>query len=252
MEASLSVDKGNVLVTGASRGLGLAIAKRLAFEGYTVIAVARSLGEPLLAAAEASAAGGRGRIVGHPFDLTQIDALADLVRTLKAEHGALYGLVNNAGTSLDGVLATMPTAKIEALVRLNVLSPMILTKAATRSMLAAGRGRVVNIASITAGAGSSGLAAYAATKAAMIGFTKSLARELGRAGVTVNALAPGFIDTELTASLADEDRARIIRRSALGRLAEPDDVGAAAAFLLSDGARNITGAVLTVDAGQTA
>ena len=146
----------------------------------------------------------------------------------------------------------MPDADIEALIRLNTLSPILLSKYVVRGMMAQGRGRVVNISSIVASTGFNALSVYAATKASLVGFTRSLAREVGRVGVTVNAIAPGFIDTEMTRGFSEKDRERIVARSALRRLAEPADVAAMAAYLMGEGGRNITGAVLTVDAGGTA
>jgi 3-oxoacyl-[acyl-carrier protein] reductase len=134
----------------------------------------------------------------------------------------------------------------------NIFSPMVLTKYVVRSMMADGGGRIVNMASITAFTGYSGLSVYAATKASIIGFSRSLAREVGRLGVNVNSVAPGFVQTDMTQDLKDEQRQQIERRSALKRLAEIDDVANAVEFLLSDKAKNITGTVLTVDAGNTA
>jgi 3-oxoacyl-[acyl-carrier protein] reductase len=146
----------------------------------------------------------------------------------------------------------MHNSQIEQLVRLNTLSPMVMSKYVVRSMMADGGGRIVNIASIVASTGYSGLSVYSATKASLIGFTRSLAREVGRMGVNVNAIAPGFVDTEMTHALKDEHREQIVRRSALRRLVEVDDIANAVEFLLSDRAKNITGTVLTVDAGNTA
>ena len=146
----------------------------------------------------------------------------------------------------------MHNSQIEELIRINTLSPIVLTKYVVRSMMSEGAGRVVNVASIIGFTGYSGLAAYAATKAAMLGFTRSLAREVGRLGINVNAVAPGFLDTEMTHGLAGEQRERVIRRSALRRLADVDDVANAVEFLLGDQARSISGTVLTVDAGTTA
>ena len=167
--------------------------------------------------------------------------------------GPVYGLVNNAGMSLDGTLALTSATQIEQAVRLNVVSPILLSKYVLRTMMADGAGgRIINLASIVASTGYSGLSVYGATKASMVGFTRSLAREVGRAGVTVNAVAPGFVDTEMTKGLNEEHREQIARRSALRRLVEVDDVAAAVEYLLSDGARNITGTVITVDAGNTA
>ena len=146
----------------------------------------------------------------------------------------------------------MHTSKIEQTVRLNTLSPIVFTKYVVRSMMADGGGRIINVTSIVASTGYSGLSVYAATKASMVGFTRSLAREVGRMGVNVNAVAPGFLDTEMTEGLQDETRERIVRRSALKRLPAVDDVADAVEFLLGDKAKSITGTVLTVDAGSTA
>jgi 3-oxoacyl-[acyl-carrier protein] reductase len=146
----------------------------------------------------------------------------------------------------------MPTAQIEQLVRVNTLAPIVLTKYVVRAMLADGGGRIVNVASIVGFTGYSGLAVYGATKASLLGFTRSLAREVGRLGVTVNAVAPGFLDTEMTQGLDAEQRQQIARRSALRRLPDLDDVAHAVEFLLGEAAKSITGTVLTVDAGSTA
>jgi 3-oxoacyl-[acyl-carrier protein] reductase len=161
-------------------------------------------------------------------------------------------LVNNAAIGSHGVLATMYNSDIERLIRINTLSPIVLTKYVVRYMMADGGGRVVNIASIIGFTGYSGLSAYGATKAALIGFTRSLAREVGRMGVNVNAVAPGYIETDMTEDLDDAQRQQIARRSALRRLPKVEDVANAVEFLLSDRANNITGTVLTVDAGSTA
>ncbi len=186
------------------------------------------------------------------FDLADIAAIPEFVRSLRRRFGPIYGLVNNAGLGTEGLLANMPDSEIEALIRLNTLSPIILSKYVVRGMMSQARGRVVNISSIVAATGFNGLAAYAATKASLVGFTRSLAREVGRVGVTVNAIAPGFIDTEMTSGLSEKDRERIAARSALRRLAEPSDVAAMASYLIGEAGRNISGAVLTVDAGGTA
>ena len=239
----------NVIVTGASRGLGLAITRRLVAEGFRVIAVARRESDALRGEIDAAPP---GALAFAPFDLGEIDALPGFVAALKKQHGAPYGLVNNAGLGTEGLLANMHNSQIEELLRINVTAPIILTKYVVRQMMAGGGGRVVNISSIIASTGYNGLSAYGASKAALIGFTKSLAREVGRLGITVNAVAPGFIATEMTAALQDDDRARIAARAALRRLAEPADVANAVSYLLADNARNITGTVLTVDAGATA
>jgi 3-oxoacyl-[acyl-carrier protein] reductase len=242
----------NVLVTGGSRGIGLAIAQRLADAGYSVIAVSRRESDRLREAI-AAAAKGDGRLHFRAFDLADIDAIPAFVKSLREEFGAIHGLVNNAGIGTEGLLATMHNSEIEALMRLNVLSPIILTKYVVRYMMADGAGgRIINMSSIIASTGYNGLSAYGATKAAATGFTRSLAREVGKLGITVNALAPGFIDTELTQGLAPEQRQRIAGRSALRRLPEADDVARMVEYLLGEGGRNVTGTVLTVDAGNTA
>jgi 3-oxoacyl-[acyl-carrier protein] reductase len=238
----------NVLVTGGSRGIGLAIGKRLAGAGYNVIAAARRESDELKAAIAAS----EGRLHFRACDLTVIDAIPAFAKLVRDEFGAIYGLVNNAGLGSEGLLATMHNSAIEALVQLNVLSPIILTKYVARQMMADGTGRIINISSIIASTGYNGLSVYGATKAAATGFTRSLAREVGKLGITVNAIAPGFIDTELTHNLSDDGRKRIAGRSALRRLPETDDVARMVEYLLGEGGRNVTGTVFTIDAGNTA
>ena len=239
----------NVLVTGGSRGIGLAIARRLAASGdYDVIALARHESDEFAAAVREA----QRRLHFRACDLAAIDAIPALAKSLRDEFGAIYGLVNNAGISAEGLLANTHNSEIEALLRLNVTSPIILTKYVVRQMMADGAGRIVNISSIVASTGYSGLSVYAASKAAIAGFTRSLAREVGRVGITVNAVAPGFIDTELTRSMDEESRGRIARRSALHRLPEAEDVASVVEYLLGEGGRNITGTMVTVDAGNTA
>jgi 3-oxoacyl-[acyl-carrier protein] reductase len=242
----------NVLVTGGSRGIGLAISRRITAAGYNVIAVARSESSELTGAIREAVKQGAGGLHFRAFDLNDVDAIPSFVKGLRAEFGAIYGLVNNAGIGTEGLLATMHNTEIEALLRLNILSPVILTKYVVRHMMADGVGRIVNMSSIIATTGYNGLSVYGATKAAATGFTRSLAREVGKVGITVNAIAPGFVDTDLTQSLSEDQRRRIAGRSALRRLAQPDDVASMVEYLLGDGGRNVTGAVLTVDAGNTA
>jgi 3-oxoacyl-[acyl-carrier protein] reductase len=241
----------NVIVSGATRGLGLAIARTLAAAGERVIAVARSESAELRAA-RATLGSSQGTIEFRPCDLADTAALQPFVAGLRKEFGAFYGLVNNAGLGTAGVLGMMRDADVERLTRLNVVSPILLTKYVLRSMMLARSGRIINISSIVSATGYSGLSAYSATKAALIGFTRSLAREVGSLGITVNAIAPGFVTTDMTQEMDEAERAQIARRSALKRLAEPDDVAGAVEYLLSERARNITGIVLTVDAGNTA
>ena len=242
----------NVVVTGGSRGIGLAIARRTAAAGYNVIAVARRESDGLRDAIQEVTEAGIGTLHFRAFDLSEIDAIPSFVRALRDEFGIIYGLVNNAGIGTEGLLATMHNTEIEALVRLNILSPVILTKYVVRQMMSDGAGRIINLSSIIATTGYNGLSVYGATKAAATGFTRSLAREVGKLGITVNAIAPGFVDTELTRGLSEDQRQRIAGRSALRRLPEADDVARMVEYLLGDGGRNVTGSVLTVDAGNTA
>jgi 3-oxoacyl-[acyl-carrier protein] reductase len=242
----------NVIVTGGSRGLGLGIAKRLVESGFRVIAIARKKSAELAEAMREADAANLDSLRFVPFDLAEIDRIPDLVKKLRKEFGPIYGLVNNAGISIDGALALTSMHKIEQLVLLNTTSPMVLTKYVVRAMMADGGGRIVNISSIAAFTGYSGLSVYAATKASLVGFTKSLAREVGRMGVNVNAVAPGFVDTGMTEAVDTEQRQQIVRRSALKRVVDVEDVANAVEFLIADRSKNITGTVITVDAGNTA
>src|SRR5580704_1121664 len=241
-----------VLITGASRGLGLGIARKLVADGYDVIGIARKETKEINAAIADAKRAKNGALHFVPFDLGEIDKIPDLVRDLRKEFGPLFGLVNNAALGLDGALSLMHNSEIEQLVRVNTLSPIVLTKYIVRAMMADGGGRIVNVSSIIGLTGYSNLSVYGATKASMMGFTRSLAREVGSKGVNVNAVAPGFLDTEMTRGLAEDQRARVARRSALKRLTAVEDVANAVEFLLGDQAASITGTVLTVDAGSTA
>lgn len=242
----------NVIVTGGSRGLGLGIVRRLVDDGYSAVAIARKMSDQLAEAIEQANQTRPGALRFVAFDLGNIDAIPDLVKCLHSDIGPMYGLVNNAGIGTSGTLALMHNSEIERLIRLNTLSPIVLTKYVVRHMMADGGGRIVNVASIVASAGYNGLSVYSATKASLVGFTRSLAREVGRRGVNVNAIAPGFVDTEMTQELEGERRGQIARRSALKRLPEVEDVAEGVRFLLGPGAKNITGTVLTIDAGATA
>jgi 3-oxoacyl-[acyl-carrier protein] reductase len=241
-----------VIVTGGSRGLGLGIVRRLICEGYDAVAIARRMNDELEATIEAAERTRPGALRFVPFDLDDIGEMGALVKRIRREAGPIYGLVNNAALGTSSVLALMATADIERVVRLNTLSPIVLTKHVVRHMLADGGGRVVNVASIVGFTGYRGLSVYSATKASVIGFTRSLAREVGSRRITVNAVAPGFLDTEMTQAMDEDDRARVIRRSALQRLPSIEDVAGAVEFLLGARSESITGTVLTVDAGSTA
>jgi 3-oxoacyl-[acyl-carrier protein] reductase len=241
----------NIIITGGSRGLGLSMVCELAGEGYRIIAVARSLTAELSRARESMNAG-TGAIEFRACDLSDLEQIAPLVRSVRQEFGPIFGLINNAGLGTSGLLSNMRDQEVQRLIQLNTVSPILLSKYVVRSMMAQREGRIINLASIVASTGYSGLSVYSATKASLVGFTRSLAREVGPLGITVNALAPGFVATEMTHELDEAQRTKIARRSALHRMPEPIDVARSAQFLLSEAGRNITGTVITIDAGNTA
>jgi 3-oxoacyl-[acyl-carrier protein] reductase len=237
-----------VIITGASKGLGLAISQQAAANGYAVIAIARQLSEPLRALQQAYP-----QLVNfHAADLADLDKIPELCKQLIKQYGRPYALINNAAAAHDGVLATMPNSAIEHLMRLNIQAPILLSKYLMRSMLLNRKGRIINISSIIAKTGFNGLSVYAASKAALEGFSKSLAREVGKAGITVNCVAPGYMQTDMTSSLQGEKLESVKRRSPLGKLATVDDAAFMVMYLLSSQASAITGTVMTVDAGGTA
>lgn len=239
-------NKKLVIVTGASRGLGLAICHLLAANNYQVVAISRASSDALDALCS-------GNDVTHiPFDLGNLDSLHELTKSIVKTHGRPYALINNAAVGFDGVLATMHNSEINTLLNVNVQAPILLTKYLSRAMLLNCTGRIINISSIIANTGFNGLSVYAASKAALEGFTRSLAREVGKAGITVNCVAPGYMQTDMTDSLTGDKLEAVKRRSSLGTLATPEDAAGAVLYLLSDSAKSITGTTITVDAGSTA
>ncbi len=239
-----------VLVTGATRGLGLAVTQNLQAAGYSVVATGRKL-TPALEDLIQDGPCGEGSVHYKNLDLSDFAQIHPALNEIVQEFGDLYGLVNNAAIASDGVLATMHETQIAEVINVNVTGTLLVTKYAVRSMLMGGVGRVVNISSIIASSGFNGLSVYGASKSALIGFSKSLARELGKAAITVNAVSPGYMKTDMSAALDKSQIAAIIRRSPLGSLVDVKDVAHTVRYLLSPEAAMITGANFTVDAGST-
>lgn len=237
-----------IIVTGATRGLGLAITRQCIADGYKVVGVARTMSEELQFLINKYP----DKVVFEQYDLSDTQGIHTFATNISKTYGRPWGLVNNAALGHDGVLATLHERDISELIRVNVEAPILLTKYLLRPMLINRCGRIVNISSIIATTGFNGLSVYAATKAAMAGFTRSLAREVGKANITVNTLAPGYMETDMTSALQGEKLESIKRRSPLGHLAKAEDAAYAVSYLLSDKASNVTGTTITVDAGSTA
>jgi 3-oxoacyl-[acyl-carrier protein] reductase len=239
-----------VIVTGGSRGLGAALVESFLDAGDRVATCSRSGSEPVEAwRAEPRLA---DRFYFEALDLADRQSSRAFVDRVIERFGGVDVLVNNAGVASDGVLGLMGEAEVDALVDVNVKATILLTRRVARRMLAAGGGRVVNVSSVAGLSGYRGLSVYSATKAALDGFTRALARELGPRGITVNSVAPGYLRTELTHGLDPGQLEQIVRRTPLGRLGEPEDVVGAVRFLASPEARFVTGHVLVVDGGLTA
>lgn len=238
----------NVIVTGCAKGLGLEISKMLAEAGYKVIGVSRNTSDDYVSLQSKYPYS----VKFYKYDFSDVKGISALVKVITKENGRIFGLINNAAIGGDGILATMHESEISHLLKVNVEAPILLSKYVSRSMLLNKEGRIVNVGSIIGTTGFNGLSVYGATKSALSGFTRSLARELGKHQITVNTLAPGYMETNMTTGLVGDKLDKIKRRSCIGRLANTKDAAAMAVFLLSSSASGITGATFTVDAGSTA
>jgi 3-oxoacyl-[acyl-carrier protein] reductase len=234
------------LVTGASRGIGAAIADELAALGATVIGTATSDSGAAAIGERLAAAGGQGR----KLDVTDAAAIEALVDAIAKESGAIGILVNNAGITRDNLLLRMKDEEWNDILDTNLSSVYRTSKAVVRGMMKARKGRIINIASVVGVTGNAGQSNYAAAKAGIIAFSKSLAKEIGSRGVTVNVVAPGFIDTDMTRALPESAREGLVGQIALGRLGEPADIARAVAFLAGPSAAYITGETLHVNGGM--
>ncbi|ASK93256.1 MULTISPECIES: 3-oxoacyl-ACP reductase FabG [Xanthomonas] len=234
------------LVTGASRGIGAAIADTLAAHGATVIGTATSASGAAAIGERLAAHGGHGR----ELNVTDAAAVDGLIDAIGKEFGAISILVNNAGITRDNLLMRMKDDDWQAIIDTNLTSVFRTSKAVMRGMMKARKGRIINIASVVGVTGNPGQTNYAAAKAGIIAFSKSLAKEIGSRGVTVNVVAPGFIDTDMTKALPDEARTALLQQIALGHLGEPEDIANAVAFLAGPTARYITGETLHVNGGM--
>jgi 3-oxoacyl-[acyl-carrier protein] reductase len=235
----------HVVISGVSRGLGAAVAADLLEQGYAISGFSRHRADDVCVLEREY--GDRFRY--DTIDITSADSLHSFISGARAELGEIYGLINNAATVQQGVLATLPEVDIDHMIEVNLSAALRLSRLCVRDMIQSRCGRVVNISSIVGARGYNGLAVYSATKAALDGLTRSLAREVGRRNITVNSVAPGYMKTDLSAGLDNDQLTQIARRTPLGRLAEISDVVPLVRFLLSEEAAFITSQTILVDGG---
>lgn len=237
----MSDSKKIIFITGASKGLGLSVAKILLEANYAVVGISR-----------------RETIIENPdfshetFDLNKTEAIYGFVSMLIKKYGIPYGLINNAGIGNNGTLGTQHETEITKLLNVNLLAPILLAKYISRKMILKREGKIINIASIIGSTGYNGLSVYGATKSGLIGFTKSLSREVGKMGVIVNSVSPGYLETEMTQGIDEKNKSKILNRSPFKRLADVDDVAELILFLVSKGSYSIHGHNFIVDGGSTA
>lgn len=249
MAESSGDEKRVALVTGASRGIGRAIATRLASDGRHVVLASRSAGPLNELAEEISGEGGAASVA--TVDVSDGAAVASMVEKVASEHGRLDVLVNNAGITRDNLSLRMSDEEFDEVINVNLRAVFFACRAAARPMMRGRFGRIVNIGSTSGLVGNSGQANYAAAKSGVIGMTKSFARELGGKGITANVVAPGFVQTDMTANLGEAVLKQVKESVVVGRLGEPEDIASAVSYVSSDGAGYLTGQVIAVDGGLT-
>ena len=236
------------VVTGAGRGIGRAIALKFAAEGADIACVSRTVENSEKVAQEVRALGRQAW--AYAVDVADASAVAAAAEKILADAGRVDILVNNAGVTRDTLLLRMSDADWDTVLDTNLKGAFLFTKALARSFIKQRSGRIINVSSVVGLIGNAGQCNYAASKAGLIGFTKSVAREVASRGITVNALAPGFVETDMTAALKEDQREELLKQIPLGCLGQPDDIAAAALYLASPAARYVTGQVLTVDGGM--
>jgi len=234
-----------ILITGANRGIGHNILKKIATCGYTVIGTSRSKAGADMISDAIKDHNGKGVVM----DVTNQDSINTSVNQIKEDYGVIYGLVNNAGITNDNLLMRMSDDQWNSVIETNLTSLYRVTKSVVKDMMKARIGRIVNIGSIVGQMGNAGQSNYSATKSGLLGFTKSLARELSSRNINVNAVSPGFIDTDMTKALSDDQIESLTKNIPLGRIASPDEVSSVVAFLLSDDSSYITGENINVNGG---